>query len=272
MTHGAARAHLPGIPPRPGEPGWPGTPGIPGTPRDAGPPVHRAAGRPLAGSGTAGPGLDRPQRRLAGHAVRAAAGQADRARLRPAGRRGRRAAVGPAAHPGRRGGGAGPPGTAELPVRPACRPHRDGHPRRPARPGARLRERRDQRICPGHPGLLPAPDRLPERHLHPGRAQARSRRDRHRRHRAPAAADPHARHAVLQAGRGHRPRGGRDPRGCPPPPFADHGPGHRLRPHPGPGDNPSPALRHSYGCARARAEAARRKAASAAGLSSMCQS
>ncbi len=32
MTHGAARAHRPGIPPRPGEPGWPGTPGTPGTP------------------------------------------------------------------------------------------------------------------------------------------------------------------------------------------------------------------------------------------------
>ena len=35
MTHGAVRAHLPGIPPRPGEPGWPGTPltpGWPGTP------------------------------------------------------------------------------------------------------------------------------------------------------------------------------------------------------------------------------------------------
>jgi ATP-dependent Clp protease, protease subunit len=32
MTHGAVRAHLPGIPPRPGEPGWPGTPSTPGWP------------------------------------------------------------------------------------------------------------------------------------------------------------------------------------------------------------------------------------------------
>jgi ATP-dependent Clp protease, protease subunit len=32
MTHGAVRAHLPGIPPRPGEPGWPGTPFTPGWP------------------------------------------------------------------------------------------------------------------------------------------------------------------------------------------------------------------------------------------------
>jgi ATP-dependent Clp protease, protease subunit len=32
MTHGAVRAHLPGIPPRPGEPGWPGTPLTPGWP------------------------------------------------------------------------------------------------------------------------------------------------------------------------------------------------------------------------------------------------
>ena len=32
MTHGAVRAHLPGIPPRPGEPGWPGAPRIPGWP------------------------------------------------------------------------------------------------------------------------------------------------------------------------------------------------------------------------------------------------
>jgi len=32
MTHGAVRAHLPGIPPRPGEPGWPGTPHTPGWP------------------------------------------------------------------------------------------------------------------------------------------------------------------------------------------------------------------------------------------------
>ena len=32
MTHGALRAHLPGIPPRPGEPGWPGTPLTPGWP------------------------------------------------------------------------------------------------------------------------------------------------------------------------------------------------------------------------------------------------
>jgi ATP-dependent protease ClpP protease subunit len=32
MTHGAVRAHLPGIPPRPGEPGWPGIPLTPGWP------------------------------------------------------------------------------------------------------------------------------------------------------------------------------------------------------------------------------------------------
>jgi len=32
MTHGARRAHLPGIPPRPGDPGWPGTPLTPGWP------------------------------------------------------------------------------------------------------------------------------------------------------------------------------------------------------------------------------------------------
>jgi ATP-dependent Clp protease, protease subunit len=32
MTHGAVRAHLPGIPPRPGDPGWPGTPLTPGWP------------------------------------------------------------------------------------------------------------------------------------------------------------------------------------------------------------------------------------------------
>jgi len=32
MTHGAVRAHLPGIPPRPGEPGWPGVPSTPGWP------------------------------------------------------------------------------------------------------------------------------------------------------------------------------------------------------------------------------------------------
>jgi ATP-dependent Clp protease protease subunit len=51
MTHGAARAHLPGIPPRPGEPGWPGTPGIPGTPGPPGTP-----GRPF----TAPPGVPWP--------------------------------------------------------------------------------------------------------------------------------------------------------------------------------------------------------------------
>jgi len=32
MTHGAVRAHLPGMPPRPGEPGWPGSPATPFTP------------------------------------------------------------------------------------------------------------------------------------------------------------------------------------------------------------------------------------------------
>ena len=32
MTHGAVRAHLPGMPPRPGDPGWPGTPHTPGWP------------------------------------------------------------------------------------------------------------------------------------------------------------------------------------------------------------------------------------------------
>ena len=40
MTHGAVRAHLPGMPPRPGDPGWPGTPHTPGwtlTPRPASP-------------------------------------------------------------------------------------------------------------------------------------------------------------------------------------------------------------------------------------------
>ena len=48
MTHGAVRAHLPGIPPRPGEPGWPGTPltpGWPGTPLTPGwPPPRRPPG------------------------------------------------------------------------------------------------------------------------------------------------------------------------------------------------------------------------------------
>jgi ATP-dependent Clp protease, protease subunit len=38
MTHGAVRAHLPGIPPRPGEPGWPGTPLTPGWPSTS-PPI-----------------------------------------------------------------------------------------------------------------------------------------------------------------------------------------------------------------------------------------
>jgi len=39
MTHGALRAHLPGVPPRPGEPGWPGTPLTPGWP-SASPPAR----------------------------------------------------------------------------------------------------------------------------------------------------------------------------------------------------------------------------------------
>ena len=56
MTHGAVRAHLPGIPPRPGEPGWPGTPLTPGWP--ATPPPGSAR----AGIGPAGPGLARPAR------------------------------------------------------------------------------------------------------------------------------------------------------------------------------------------------------------------
>ena len=47
------------------------------TARNPAPPGEPRA-RARAGSGTAGPGLGRPQRRLAGHAVRAAAGQADR--------------------------------------------------------------------------------------------------------------------------------------------------------------------------------------------------
>jgi len=45
MTHGAVRAHLPGIPPRPGEPGWPGTPLIPGWP--ATPPPARPEPGPV---------------------------------------------------------------------------------------------------------------------------------------------------------------------------------------------------------------------------------
>ena len=49
MTHGAVRAHLPGIPPRPGEPGWPGTPltpGWPGTPLTPGWPSTPPPARP----------------------------------------------------------------------------------------------------------------------------------------------------------------------------------------------------------------------------------
>ena len=52
MTHGAARAHLPGIPPRPGEPSWPGPP----APRNPG---HRAARSPRR---PAGPGRLRNRR------------------------------------------------------------------------------------------------------------------------------------------------------------------------------------------------------------------
>jgi ATP-dependent Clp protease, protease subunit len=53
MTHGAVRAHLPGIPPRPGEPGWPGTPltpGWPGTPLTPGWPATPPPARPEPGS------------------------------------------------------------------------------------------------------------------------------------------------------------------------------------------------------------------------------
>ena len=49
MTHGAVRAHLPGIPPRPGQPGWPGTPitpGWPGTPMTPGWPSTPPPARP----------------------------------------------------------------------------------------------------------------------------------------------------------------------------------------------------------------------------------
>jgi ATP-dependent Clp protease, protease subunit len=42
MTHGMARAHFPGLPPRPGEPGWPGTPLTPGWP-PASPPTSPPA-------------------------------------------------------------------------------------------------------------------------------------------------------------------------------------------------------------------------------------
>jgi ATP-dependent Clp protease, protease subunit len=52
MTHGAVRAHLPGIPPRPGEPGWPGTPltpGWPSTPLTPGWPATPPPARPEPG-------------------------------------------------------------------------------------------------------------------------------------------------------------------------------------------------------------------------------
>ena len=55
MTHGAVRAHLPGIPPRPGEPGWPGTPPHPGLAAHTPPPAPARAVARLAGTGLARP-------------------------------------------------------------------------------------------------------------------------------------------------------------------------------------------------------------------------
>ena len=88
--------------------------------------------------------------------------------------------------------------------------------------------------CPHRSGL-------PERQLRARRAQAAFRRHGDRGHRARAADDPHARHAVLQAGRRDRPRGGRDPRRRAPRPDPDHRSGHWIRSDPGTGNQAPPA-------------------------------
>ena len=81
----------------------------------------------------------------------------------------------------------------------------------------------------------------PERLFCAHRAEADVRWHGHRAQRPRTACHPDARHLVLQAGRGHRPRGRRDPRRRAPRPLADDGPGHWLRPDPGPGNLPAPS-------------------------------
>ena len=208
MTHGAVRAHLPGIPPRPGEPGWPGTPltpGWPGTPLTPGWPSTPPPARPEPGPVSPvrvwlDPLADWQaslyQRLLERRIVLASGMLDDEAAARLSAQLLTLDAEG------------------DEPIRLELQNLRAELAAALTVMGildvlrVRVHGCVSGEISGPALGVLAScarPDRLSERHLHPGRAQARVRRHGYRGHRAPAAGDPHAGHAVLQDGRGHRP-------------------------------------------------------------------